>query len=242
MKWPFSKRIVRHAEPVPPEFVGGDSPSLELIVDHVTTHIGKPETVLHEVASTYVHVDVHVVAPRPDRDFFTLVTCGMSNKPMAVPQKVKGRGFEFAELMLCLPNSWKTNAYEVMTEETSEKDWPVIWLRRLARFPHEYSTWLWWGHSLPNGDPAMPLSPDTGLCGWVLLEPSLVPNQFKHLTTKDGSKIWFFAAVPVYKEEMALKISEGAQKLERRFKELGVTELVDPKRINVAAKHDLPEQ
>lgn len=161
---------------------------------------------------------------------------------MSVPQKVKGKGFEFAELMLCMPSSWKTSAYDVVSEDTSDKDWPVIWLRRLARFPHQYSTWLWWGHSMPNGDPAVPLSTGTDLCGWVLLEPRFAPDQFKHLTRKDGSKIWFFAAVPVYKEEMALKISEGAERLEAIFKETGVTELIDSKRSNVATGRELPEQ
>jgi hypothetical protein len=242
VKWPFANRIIRHDQPGPRVFVGGDSPSLELIVEHITTHIGKPDTVIHEIASEYVHVDVHVVPPKPDRDFYTLITSGMSDQPMKVPKQVKGKGLEFAELMLCLPSSWKMSPGDVMTGDTMDKDWPVIWLRRLARFPHEYGAWLWWGHSMPNGDPAMPLSAETDLCGWVLLEPRLVPDKFKHLVKKDGGRIWFLAAVPVYKEEMALKISEGADKLEELFGEFGITEMVDAKRINAAAKHRDPEQ
>ncbi len=222
--------------------VGGDSPSLELIVKHITTYIGEPNTVLHEIVSEYVHVDVHVVPPRPDRDFYTLITSGMSDKPMKVPEQVKGKGLEFAELMLCLPRTWRINCGDVLTGETLEKDWPVIWLRRLARFPHEYNTWFFYGHSMPNGDPAVPFSTETDLCGWVLLDPKLVPGQFSQLVRKDGSRIWFLAAVPVYKEEMALKISEGAERLADLFGESGVTELVDPKRINVAVERNLPEQ
>ncbi len=43
----------------------------------------------------------------------------MSNKPMAVPRKVKGRRFlQFAELMLRSPSSQKTNVYDVMSEGT----------------------------------------------------------------------------------------------------------------------------
>jgi Suppressor of fused protein (SUFU) len=215
---------------------GGDSPSLEIIVKHIATHVGDATTVIHELASQYVHVDVHVVPPRPDRDFYTLVTSGMSNRPMKVPRQVKGKGLEFAELMLCLPRSWETNPGDAITSETWEKDWPVIWLRRLARFPHEYGTWLSWGHSIPNGDPAAPFSPDTELCGWVLMEPKLVSDSFKCLLREDGSKVFFHAAVPVYKEEMAVKIAQGADRLEELFGEYGVTELLDPKRMNVAAK------
>ncbi len=46
---------------------------------------------------------------------------------------------------------------------------------------------------MPNGDPAVPFAADTDLCGWVLLEPKLVPDEFKHLAMKGGSKIRFLA-------------------------------------------------
>jgi len=209
MKWPFRSRIIRHTEPSKREFASGDSPFLELIDQHIKEHVGEPQTVIHEIASEFVHIDVHVVPPRPGRDFYTLVTSGMSNKPMTTPKQAKGRGFEFAELMLCMPSSWNIENYQVVSGESSEKDWPLLWLRRLARFPHEYKTWLWWGHSIPNGDPALPLSATTQLCGWVLAEPKLVPDSFKLLTRPDGAKIFFFAVVPVYKEEMAIKIAEA---------------------------------
>jgi hypothetical protein len=166
----------------------------------------------------------------------------MSDKPMNVPEKAKGMGFEFAELVLCLPKSWKFERYDIVSDETRDKDWPVLWLKNLARFPHEYKTWFFWGHSLPNGDPALPLAPDTELCGWVLAEPRLVPEAFKCLTREDGSKIFFHPAVPVYREEMAVKIAEGAEMLEELFTEFGVTELLDPNRVNVGAKQNSTRQ
>jgi hypothetical protein len=240
MKWPFQSRIVRYQEPTPREFATPDSVSLELIVEHIKKYVGDPATVLHEITSEYVHVDVHVVGPRPDRDFYTLITSGMSDKPMATPERVKGRGLEFAELMLCLPSTWNVANYDVVSGETSEKDWPVLWLKRLARFPHQYKTWLWWGHSMPNGDPAVPLASDTELCGWFLTEPKLFRDAFKVLKRRDGGNIVFFAAVPIYREEMELKIGEGAEKLEELLEEFKVTELVDPKRVNVGVRGQRP--
>ncbi len=71
----------------------------------------------------------------------------------------------------------------------------------------------------------------------ALLEPKLVGDQFKLMSRSDGAKTWFLAAVPVYKEEMELKLSQGAEKLEELLTAAGVSELVDPKRINVAFKH-----
>ena len=213
-----------------------DSISLEGIVEHIRKYVGDPATVLHEIVSEYVHIDVHVIAPRPDRDFYTLITSGMSDNPMATPKQVKGRGFEFAELMLCLPSTWNVANYSIVSDESSEKDWPVLWLKQLARFPHQYKTWLWWGHSMPNGDPAVPLASDTELCGWLLMEPKLVPDGFKVLKRPDGGNVVFFAAVPIYREEMEIKVKEGAERLGELFDEFKVTELVDPKRVNVGAQ------
>lgn len=175
-----------------------------------------------------------VVSPQPGRDFYTLVTSGMSDKPMATPQKAKG--LEFAELMLCLPTQWKMKQYQERSAQTWGKHWPVLWLRQLARFPHAYKTWLSWGHSVPNGDPPEPFSAETKLCGWVLLEPRTVSDQFKCRTSKDGRNTVFHAAVPVYKEEMDLKLSERTEHLEDLFVRQEITELVDLNRINVALK------
>jgi hypothetical protein len=232
MKGLFSK-ILRHGAPAEDTSIG-QPVSRAHVEQHIEAHLGKPSLVLHEIASRYVHIDVHVIAPQPGRDFYTLVTSVMSDKPMKAPKQAQG--LEYAELMLCLPSGWKMKEHEVMSHETWNRDWPVIWLRQLARFPHQYKTWLFWGHSVPNGDPAVPFSPETKLCGWVLLEPRLVSDRFKVMASDDGRKTLFHAAVPVYKEEMDLKLSEGAERLQDLFVEHGITELVDFKRINAALK------
>jgi Suppressor of fused protein (SUFU) len=228
MKDLFSK-ILRYGAPSGDPRVA-DSAALGAIEKHIETHLGGSRMVLHEVGSRYVHIDVPVIAPQPDRDFYTLVTSGMSDRPMKAPKQAEG--LEYSELMLCLPSNWTMKEFDVMSQETWNRDWPVIWLRQLARFPHQYKTWLFWGHSVPNGDPAMPFTPDTALCGWVLLEPRLVSDGFKVMTSDDGRKTLFHAAVPVYKEEMDLKLKEGAEKLQDLLVAKGITELVDPHRAN----------
>ena len=115
---------------------------------HIEKHIGKISMVFHEVVSDLVHIDIHQIPPSDERPYWTLVTSGMSDLPMTTPE---GREeFAHAELVLCLPKSWKM-------EQSDWKDevhyWPIRWLKVCARFPHEYKTWLCWGHTLPNGDP-----------------------------------------------------------------------------------------
>ena len=55
--------------------------------------------------SDLVHIDVHWVQPTPKRPYHTLVTSGMSDKPMTVPAGAEH--LRFAELMLCLPPEWQ---------------------------------------------------------------------------------------------------------------------------------------
>lgn len=72
--------------------------------NHVQNHFGRTSFVLHEEKSATVHVDVHVVPPNADRPYFTLLTSGMSDLNMHVPEGLKE--FELAEACLCLPSYW----------------------------------------------------------------------------------------------------------------------------------------
>src|SRR5688500_3683433 len=83
----------------------GDSENIEAIANHIEKHVGPPDQVFHELVSTLVHIDVHMVAPTPQRNFFTLVTSGMSDKPMTVPEGAEE--FRYAEMAICLPPNWK---------------------------------------------------------------------------------------------------------------------------------------
>jgi hypothetical protein len=181
-------RIIRHGGPEEgPAAIRSSSP--EDIDRHIEQHLGKPSLVVHELASRHVHIDVHIVPAGHGRDFHTLITSGMSDKAMITPQGAEQ--LKYAELMLCLPSSWRMKGYEVLTEETWRKDWPVLLLKRLAKFPHVFGAWFHWGHSLPNGDPPETLSPDTQLCGWVLLEPKTVTDEFKLMRRVMEPKLGF---------------------------------------------------
>src|SRR5215471_13595300 len=118
--------------------------SLEQIDKHIETHIGKISTVLHEIASDLVHIDVHQVNPTQERPYYTLITSGMSDLPMTVPESA--HDFRYAELMLCLPSDWRLD-HDDLKQGGDLYYWPIRWLKICARFPHEYKTWFGWGHT-----------------------------------------------------------------------------------------------
>ncbi|MBO0700554.1 MAG: suppressor of fused domain protein, partial [Zavarzinella sp.] len=211
--------IYRHQprrRPIDPAF--GDEETIEAVTDHIEEFVGEPENVFHELISDLVHVDVHVVEPRKKRDYYTLVTSGMSDRPMKAPEDHPDK--KYAELLICLPPDWK------MSEKALEKDrwsWPIHWLKLLARLPHQYDTWLWEHHTVPNGDPPEPFADNTDLCCAYLLRPALFPKEFFKLKLGNKKTVHFFCLVPLYEDEMKFKLKVGSDDLVDRLDEAGVT-------------------
>lgn len=99
------------------ELTNTATPFLEQISRHIERTIGPAPMVFHEIVSTDAHIDLHIVPPQPHvaadeirplgGDYVTVVTSGMSSKPMNVPPAAKEQGVsEYAELMLALPKDW----------------------------------------------------------------------------------------------------------------------------------------
>lgn len=209
----------------------GDDANIERISDHIERHIGKIENVFHEIVSDLVHIDVHNVAPTEQRPYRTLVTSGMSDLPMQTPDGMDE--FRFAEVMICLPPDWP------ITKEAFEdysNYWPIEWLKILARFPHEYETWLFEGHTIPNGDPPEPFADSTKMSGWLLYYPVLAPAEFRTLKIDQEKTIHFFAIYPLYEGEMNLKLRKGTEKLVERFAKATVTEVLEIDRKDLSKR------
>lgn len=50
---------------------------MELIEKYIEDTYGPFNSVLHEIASPDIHVDICVIEPTPERNYYTLVTMGM---------------------------------------------------------------------------------------------------------------------------------------------------------------------
>jgi hypothetical protein len=206
------------------------------IGEHVTKHIGPVTDALHERVSDVVRVDLLVVGPHEGRPFTTLVTCGMSELPMRVPlENPDDLGLipelRFAELLLALPPDWPLTP-EAFQDEANY--WPLRWLKRLARLPHQMEGWLGLGHTVPNGDPPRPLAPSVPFAGWLIDEPVLLPKDVLKLRVADRV-INFYAAVPLTAAELDFKVHNGGGALAQRLDRAKVSELIDVNRADVTA-------
>ncbi|QZN79554.1 suppressor of fused domain protein [Stenotrophomonas sp. DR822] len=204
---------------------------IEEISAYIERHLGPISGVFHEIISDIVHIDVHVVPATDECPYLRLVTSGMSDLPMAVPDEVDAP--RHMELMVTLPADWP------ITQDAFEDErnyWPVRLLKTLARLPHEYDTWLGFGHTIPNGHPSEPYAPGVGFDGAIVLPPVTTPDDFGTLALEDGTTIEFMAIVPLYPEEMDLKLKKDSETLLDRFDAKNIQDVIQPGRTNVAKK------
>jgi len=200
--------------------------------EHIATHLGKPALYFHETSAGEtgdgIQVDIHVIGPTESFPYVRLVTSGMSKQAMNVPEGAPA----YAELMMALPASWQLDEQSMQEERWY---WPVALLRHLAHYPHKEGTWIGLGHSLPNGNPAMPYTAGVGFRGAIVLPPASSPEPF-HSLTVDGKDVYFHCVVPLFKEELNLARRRGFPELLDKFNEYNVTDVVDPARKNTARK------
>jgi len=235
---PSGAPIYRYEEPAPFELASGDEVTIAAIGEHIERHLGPVSGVYHELISDKVHLDVHVVPPSADFPFYTLVTSGMSDRPMTVPPGAPAdEAPPYAELCILLPSTWNIPADPADVASAFEDEnvyWPIRWLKMLARLPHEYDTWLGFGHTIPNGEEAEPFADDTKLGCMLLLTALSLPEEFQTLVVSPEKTVQFYTLYPIYREEMELKMEQGVDALIDRFEVYDTGDVLDLTRPNTA--------
>jgi hypothetical protein len=121
------------------------------------------------------------------QDHLILFTSGMSARPMTVPDGQEE--LQFAELVMFLPRDWP-----VRPPADSPESAPWKWLQFLARYPHEYDTWLGGPFSTISTDD-LPASQVEG-CPYTAF--MLLYNQhFASFEASDGRRINLISVIPL---------------------------------------------
>ena len=208
---------------------------MSAIEQHIKNTFGEFENVFHELVSPDIHVDICVVPPSDERDYYTLVTMGMGAHRMNVPEELAEYKLERAELAIALPPDWKL-------DEESLKDerwyWPIGLLKVLARLPISNDTWLGFGHTM---DKQSPFAEDTELCAALLVGPQdVVWNGGEVCTLPSGEEVNFYQVIPLYRNEMEYKMEHDADALLKKM--AGISFVVNPTRQNAITRGTLAEE
>jgi len=214
---------------IAPEMYSEDE--IDIIEKHIEHYYGNFEFVFHEKVSPDIHVDICLIPPSEECNWYTLVTMGMGAHLMNVPNQLKEDQLERAELVICLPEYWKLDKEHLKDEKWY---WPIRLLKELARFPGENNTWLGWGHTVSYDGP---LSYTTELCASILINPPCGNVGGNTCTLPDGEEVNFYQVTPLYGDELEYKLKNGTQKLLDKMNDNIL--LVNPHRLNVLNQIDI---
>ena len=199
---------------------------MSAVEQHIGKTFGPVEMVFHELVSPDIHVDICMIPPSEERDYYTLVTMGMGAHRMNVPEELAEYKLERAELAIALPPDWKL-------DEASLKDerwyWPIGLLKVLARLPITEDTWLGFGHTM---DKQSPFAEGTELCAAILAGPQgAVWEGGEVCVLPGGQEVNFYQVIPLYRDEMEYKLAHDADALLDKMAD--VSFVVDPTRRDV---------
>ena len=183
---------------------------MDSVEEHIKKCFGDFGQVFHEIYSPDIHVDICIVEPSEERNYYTLVTMGMGARPMNVPEELKDAGVDRAELFLSLPPDWQLTSQEEIWY------WPMRLLKVLARMPGEENSWLGWGHTVDLGQP---LADNTAFTGALLASPADFPAETAVCRLPGGEEVNFYQVIPLYRQELDYKLSHNAESLLERLGE-----------------------
>lgn len=204
---------------------------MEAIEGHIQQYFGKFENVFHELSSPDIHVDICVVPPSEERDYYTLVTMGMGAHRMNVPEELAEYKLERAELAIALPGNWKLKHEDLKDERWY---WPIRLLKTMARLPIASDTWLGFGHTMDNEDD---FAKDTKLCAAILTGPQDTEDGSEVSILPSGEEVNFYQVIPLYRDELEYKLAHDADALLDKMN--GISFVVEPDRQDAITRGTL---
>ena len=179
------------------------------VEEHISEYFGEFENVFHEIVSPDIHVDICVIPPTEERDYYTLVTMGMGAFEMNIPEELAEYRLERAELAISLPPDWKLDQESLNDEKWY---WCIRLLKEAARLPIRSDAWLGWGHTIGlNGGKTY--ADNTELCACILIDPQASEDNRTVSELPDGDAVNFYQVIPLYQDELEYKIKYGAEAL-----------------------------
>ena len=204
---------------------------MSAIEQHIKNTFGEFENVFHELVSPDIHVDICVVPPSEERDYYTLVTMGMGAHRMNVPEELAEYKLERAELAIALPGNWKLKREDLKNERWY---WPIRLLKTLARLPIASDTWLGFGHTMDNEED---FAKGTKLCAAILTGPQDTEDGSEVCILPSGEEVNFYQVIPLYREELEYKMEHDADALLDKMN--GISFVVEPDRQDAITRGTL---
>lgn len=180
---------------------------LEEYEKFIIDNYGEFKEIMHEIVSPDIHLDIIVVPPTKEHNYYKLITMGMGAYKMKTPQRLARYRLQRAELVMYLPADWNIKS------NIEEDFWPIRYLKAMARLPVTNNSWLGFGHTMSLNNEGDTYADNTKFCSLLLV--TALDKEYQKLECKlsSGKKINFYQLFPLYAEELEYKLQNGANEL-----------------------------
>lgn len=173
--------------------------------------------ILHSTDHKAPHIDLYMFPPDGQRDFVAVLTGGMSDLPMAVPDR-----------------SAADPHIELIMGIGQHQHWATNLLKLVAEYPFDQGTFYDAHHTVPFGGE---LGDGSSLSAFLLVRPHFLPEGLASFEC-GGKRIGFLQAVPITTLEHEFAVAEGSDKLEALLEKHGYLITRDPNRQSVVKSAD----
>ncbi len=197
---------------------------------YIETQFGEISFVFHEICSPDVHLDIIVIEPNEQSNYYKLITMGAGAYKMNVPSELHQYNLERAEFMMFLPPEWDVKSSD------NKYYWPIKQLKDVARLPINCNTWLGFGHTVSSDAENIPYDESTKLCSMLLLSGLNQDFEKMNLEISGLGKINFYQLFPLYEDELKYKHDNGLDALCELFDDDDLSPVLNIKRRNNCKK------
>lgn len=171
---------------------------------------GEYEFVFHEIASPDIHLDIAVIPPSEERNYYTLCTIGAGAHRMQIPENVRLQYLvaEYAELLIYLPADWDFSEDAL---NDARNYWPIRLLKDFARMPINTHSWMSWGHTLSSAGNA-PFAAGVPYNSAILLYPQPDVKEEVSCPLSTMRSVNFYQVFPLSEEELGYMLQQTAQR------------------------------
>ena len=184
---------------------------------YVKTHFGPVKEILWDRGTSKFPIQIAVIEPIPEKNYYTLVTLGMITHKMRCPEGIPNR----LELAIRLPADWELDNIR------ERWYWPIRWLRLLARIPKMENTRFEHGHTMDN---CRNLTEDSQIRGFAFHRPG---EETSAVELSKGELFDMLCLIPIYEGELTYATNCDTEELFRRMDERMRLGPVDMERRNV---------
>lgn len=194
-------------------------------IAHLEKYLGDFEGIYKQLEPTEMPIDILYFS---GEKYNAIVTNGMRAMTMSVPPELKD--YQQAELMMFIDKSFDLSIEGMQREESA---WIIRLLTDLALYPKQINGYLGWGHIVGNGEDIEPYDASVAYCGALIYPPMVQEDVTFYRYIEKDRNIIIYNVMPLFKEELRFIQEQSSDQFVNLMSEMGVQQIVKPKRINV---------